>query len=303
VDQTTFLTTVYVLITDECTLPVEAPRPGRRPALARAELLTLALFGQWYPFGGERAFYRWAHAHLLPFFPTLPSRPQYNRLLRHWADALVAVGLQIAPRLARLYSILDTFGVAVRNKQRRGAGWLAGQAAIGYCSRLGWFEGIRFLSVVGSSGAITGFALAPGNAGERAEAEALLAARAYPRPDAPMAGAYTDEPYLADAGFFGQACMARWRELYGAQVIAPPEKNTSMAWSAPVRRQHAGLRQIVESVHDRLLNTFGLAQERPHTFAGFYARVAAKVALHNLCLWLNQRKGRPLLAFADLIDW
>lgn len=302
-DQNTFLTTVYVLIADDCTLPVEAIRPGRRPALTREELLTLALFGQWFPFGGERAFYRWAQAHLRAYFPTLPSRPQYNRLLRRWAPALVAVGLQIAPRLARLYAIVDTFGVAVRNSQRRGAGWLAGQAAVGYCSRLGWFEGIRFLSVVGSSGAITGYALAPGNAGERAQAEALFAARAYPQPETALVGSYTDEPYLADKGFYGEACLARWREHYGASVIAPPEKNTKAAWSAALSRQHASLRQIVETVHDRLLNTFGLADERPHTFAGFYARVAAKVALHNICLWLNHCAGRPLLAFAELIAW
>ena len=47
-DQNTFLTTGYVLIADACTLPVEDARPGRRPSLTREELLTLALFGQWY---------------------------------------------------------------------------------------------------------------------------------------------------------------------------------------------------------------------------------------------------------------
>jgi len=30
--------------------------------------------------------------------------------------------------------------------------------------------------------------------------------------------------------------------------------------------------------------------------------LAAKAALHNFCIWLNQRLGRPNLAFADLID-
>jgi len=31
--------------------------------------------------------------------------------------------------------------------------------------------------------------------------------------------------------------------------------------------------------------------------------LAAKVALHNFCIWLNRQLGRPDLAFADLIDW
>src|SRR2546423_1429409 len=56
---------------------------------------------------------------------------------------------------------------------------------------------------------------------------------------------------------------------------------------APVRRWQASLRQIVETVHDRLRETFGLEHERPHDLAGFRTRLAAKVALHNLCLWLN----------------
>ena len=69
----------------------------------------------------------------------------------------------------------------------------------------------------------------------------------------------------------------------------------------PVFRR--GLRQIIETVHDRLLNFFRLAKERPHCIAGFQARLAAKVALHNVCIWLNRQHGRPLLQFADLLGW
>jgi hypothetical protein len=59
----------------------------------------------------------------------------------------------------------------------------------------------------------------------------------------------------------------------------------------------------VETVHDRLLATCGLEHERPHALAGFWTRLAAKVALHNFYLWLNVQLGRPPLAFADLIEW
>jgi hypothetical protein len=31
------------------------------------------------------------------------------------------------------------------------------------------------------------------------------------------------------------------------------------------------------------------------------ARLAARVALHNFCVWLNEQLGRPRLAFADLL--
>ena len=65
----------------------------------------------------------------------------------------------------------------------------------------------------------------------------------------------------------------------------------------------AGIRQIVESVYDKLFNTFGLWRERPHELEGLRSRLAARVALHNFCIWLNDRLGRPRLAFADLLGW
>jgi hypothetical protein len=65
----------------------------------------------------------------------------------------------------------------------------------------------------------------------------------------------------------------------------------------------ARLRQVVETIYDKLLNTFRLGRERPHALTGFQARLAAKVSLHNFCLWFNAHLGREPLAFADLIEW
>jgi hypothetical protein len=43
--------------------------------------------------------------------------------------------------------------------------------------------------------------------------------------------------------------------------------------------------------------------QHPHDLTGLQARLAAKAALHNFCLWLNAQLGRDRLAFADLIAW
>ena len=75
-----------------------------------------------------------------------------------------------------------------------------------------------------------------------------------------------------------------------------------MRWSKDWRHWLAGLRQIIETTYDKLLTTFRLARERPHALGGFQARLAAKVALHNFCIWLNVQPGREPLAFADLLD-
>jgi hypothetical protein len=109
--------------------------------------------------------------------------------------------------------------------------------------------------------------------------------------------------YVVDAGFEGRPWHTRWVQCYGASVIAKPKRSAPGSWPPPLRRWHARIRQIVETVHDRLLATFGLERERPHELRGFRTRLAAKVALHNFCLWLNVQLGRPPLTFADLIDW
>jgi hypothetical protein len=70
-----------------------------------------------------------------------------------------------------------------------------------------------------------------------------------------------------------------------------------------LRRWLASLRQIIETVNDKLLNTFRLARERPHDVTGFQARLAAKVALHNFCIWFNLQLNHAPLAFAELLAW
>jgi len=117
---------------------------------------------------------------------------------------------------------------------------------------------------------------------------------------APALGAY-----VADTGFEGDTRWHTGADQYGAEVVCPPKpKHTkSRRWPKALRRAHAGLRQIIETVNDRLLDTLGLEHERPHAMDGVRARLAAKAALHNVCLWFNVHLGRPPLAIADLIDW
>ena len=306
-DPETFLTELYVLVDTVCKehLPPE-PEQGRAPSLCRSEVVSLALFGQWRQFPSEAAFYRWASKHLRPLFPTLPSRPQLNRLLRRHADAIAAVALHLGRGLVRgsdVYEVLDGTGVRVRNAKRRGAGWLFGLADIGRCSRLGWYEGMRLLLGVTPGGAITGWGLAPASTNDRALADTFLAARAHPAPRLACVGPPARDRDVADMGFSGEACQARGARRDGAVVVAPPQPHGKHAWPKPLKRWLSGLRQIVETVNDRLLADFRLDTERPHELGGLQARLAAKIALHNACLWLNRKFGRPLLAFADLIDW
>jgi Transposase DDE domain len=191
----------------------------------------------------------------------------------------------------------------VRDAKRRGHGWLAGQADIGWSNSIGWYEGFSLLAAIEPSGVITGFCFGSASTADQPLAETFFAVRANPHPRLKGAGSAFWGTYVADKGFEGVENHRRWLECYGAEVVHPPKRNSRKPWSKRLRRWIAGIRQIVETVYDKLFNVFGLWRERPHEIGGLRARLASRVALHNFCIWLNDQLGRPRLKFADLMGW
>jgi hypothetical protein len=202
------------------------------------------------------------------------------------------------------YEALDCSAMPIRDAKRRGHGWLAGDADIGWSNSLGWYEGFSLLTAVDPSGVVTGFCFGAASSADQPLAETFFAVRARPNPRLGSVGSMSSGPYVADKGFEGAENHRRWLDEYGAHIIHPPKRTArKKAWSKSLRRWVAGIRQIVESVYDKLFNTFGLWRERPHNLQGLRARLASRVALHNFCIWLNDQLGRPRLAFADLLGW
>ena len=70
----------------------------------------------------------------------------------------------------------------VRDAKRRGEGWLAGYADIGWSNRPGRYEGFRLLVAVDPVGVITGFGFAPASTKDRSLAETFFAVRHRPDP-------------------------------------------------------------------------------------------------------------------------
>jgi hypothetical protein len=207
-------------------------------------------------------------------------------------------------RGAACYEALDTSAMPVRDVKRRGEGWLAGYADIGWSNSLGWYEGFRLLLAVDPTGVITGFGFASASTKDQPLAESFFALRARPDPRLRSAGSVASGPYVVDKGFEGEDNHRRWLDRYGARVICPPKRDgRKRSWPKRLRRWAASIRQIVETVYEKLHATFGLREERPHELQGLRARLAARVALHNFCIWLNDQLDRPRLAFADLLGW
>jgi hypothetical protein len=162
IDLDTFLTTLYVMVDDFCQSKrgSGSSRPGPATSLDESEVITLAIFGQWVQFPSERAFYRYAQQHLKAAFPALPDRSQFNRLQRRVRGRISMFGLFLVEQMKAqdcLYEALDSTAAVTRDAKRRGTGWLAGQADIGWSNRLGWYEGFHLLVTVTATGVITGF--------------------------------------------------------------------------------------------------------------------------------------------------
>jgi Transposase DDE domain len=306
VDVDTFLTILYVMVDDFCQTRPPKKRPGPEASLCQSEVITLAIFARWSRFASERDFYRYADDHMRGAFPTLPSRPQFNRLVRLYTQSIEEIAVKLGKRLedrAHAYQALDSSAMPVRDAKRRGHGWLAGEADIGWSNSIGWYEGFSVLAAIEPSGVITGFCFGSASTADQPLAETFFAVRANPNPSLISVGAAFCGIYVADKGFEGTENHRRWLECYGAEVVHPPKRNSKKPWSKRLRQWVASLRQIVETVYDKLFNAFGLWRERPHEMGGLRARLAARVALHNFCIWLNDHLGRPRLKFADLMGW
>jgi Transposase DDE domain len=306
VDVDTFLTILYVMVDGFCQTQSPKKRPGPEASLCQSEVITLAIFARWSRFASERDFYRYADGHLRGAFPTLPSRPQFNRLVRLYTQSIEEIAVKLGKMLedrAHAYQALDSSAMPVRDAKRRGHGWLAGEADIGWSNSIGWYEGFSVLAAIEPSGVITGFCFGSASTAEQPLAETFFALRANPNPRLISVGAAFCGIYVADKGFEGTENHRRWLECYGAEVVHPPKRNSKKPWSKRLRQWVASLRQIVETVYDKLFNAFGLWRERPHEMRGLRARLAARVALHNFCIWLNDHLGRPRLKFADLMGW
>ena len=216
-----FLTALYVLVDDWSRANRHAQRrrgPGRPVLLSDAEVITLAILSQWPRFRSERDFWRFADAHLRPYFPNLLSQSRLNRRIRKLEQELRALQRDLASTLAdpsTVYRVLDTtlIPAIVRVRACR-KGLFAGQAAFGRnISKTEWVYGFKVGLAVTPEGVVTSFGLASANSNERKIADALISQDRH-------------EAYLADKGFSSVAWEKRWLALHGVLVAATPQRNS-----------------------------------------------------------------------------
>lgn len=343
-DLDTFLTTAYVTVDEEVVAHLATDQPVHRgcpTALSTSEVLTLVLLAQWDPRRSERAFLRFAVAHLRPWFPRLLSQSAFNRRVRALGGVLSQLGPLLARRLAAVlpaapaYQALDGVPVPLARRCRGTRSQLFGAAAGIGCggSDREWYYGVNLLLSSDAAGSITGFVVGPANTGERWLADALLRWRADPQAPAPTAaqvaavlgkshrrgggrtgptgplsapvgaGPPATVPYLADGGFAGAAWQQHWADDYGATVLTKRAVQSGLAPddAAAAATEHARRRHVIETVNSCLTRFLGLQFPNARTYQGLLARLAAKVAAANLQRLLNFLSHQPRFATFDLL--
>jgi hypothetical protein len=294
-DLDSFLVSLYVLVEDWWKLEhsSQPPRAGRPALLTDPEVITLAILAQWPRFRSERDFWRFAQAHLRPYFPKLCSQSQLNRRVRSVEPELRDFQRAVARTLcgvSEVYHVLDTTLIPAMVRVRASRkGLFCGQATFGRsASKTEWVYGFKVALSVSPEGVICAFGLAEAASDDRPIGEFLIVED-------------SQETYLADKGFTGVQWERRWLDLYGALVAATPKDNSKRAWAKTDRRWASGKRQIIEGVIDQLKDLFALERHRAKTLGGLLARLAAKMAAYTCGQRLNDQLGRPLRHLADLL--
>ncbi len=76
----------------------------------------------------------------------------------------------------------------------------------------------------------------------------------------------------------------------------PPESRKA------TQREHAGWRQVIETINDHLTEVLHIELPNARTMWGLLTRIAAKLLAINLGLMLNRLWGRDDFAFATLFN-
>jgi len=179
---------------------------------------------------------------LLDACPTLPSRSQFNRLVRSCTQIIEAFFLHLVGLLEVRkcpYEALDSSAMPVRDAKRRGHGWLAGDADFGWSNSTGWY-GTKALACSppstlprGHNGLLLLGRLyrLPEHGGE------LLRPQSPPESEAFECGLDRLGSLRSRQGFRGRReNHLRWQQSYGAWVIHPPKRNSRKPWSKRLRR-------------------------------------------------------------------
>jgi hypothetical protein len=286
-DLDTLLTALYVLADD--LLPRrDRSRPGRRPRIADAEVICLAVAQVLLDCPKERRFIRFAKRRLGHLFPYIPGQSGYNKRVRGLAPQIVwLLGYlaRVSPSWCDNLRLVDATPIPCgQSRQTVERSEFAGHAAYGYCaahSRHFW--GFKLYLLSAPDGMPIAFELAPANVPEREVVAGML--------EGVELDGYT---VIGDKGLSGAEIEELVASLGG--VFLRPDRRDE----APRFGNLGGVRQWIEAIFDQLKDQLSLERHGAHTLPGLRARVAQRLLALGTCVWHNWEigcPGRSLIAY------
>ncbi len=282
-DLDTLLVALYVLADD--LLPKRCG-PGRKPRIADAEIITLAVAQIFLDCPSERRFLRFARARLAQLFPYIPKQAGYNKRVRALAPQiclLINALARSSPSFCDRLRLLDSTPVpCAQSRETVKRSDLAGSAAYGYCAAHSrYFWGFRLYLVCSPDGMPHGFCLAPANEPEREVAAALLDRM---RRSGALHG---DELIIGDKGFAGEAFEEIVRSL-AAELLRPDRRDEQPRFGSL-----GGVRQWIESIIDTIKGQLSLERHGGRTLDGVWARICQRLLALAIGVWHNWQLGKP----------
>ena len=288
-DLDTLVTALYVTVDDllikNWWWTPERPMVGIAPKLSDAELITLAVIQALLGYTSEARFLRYAHAHLRPWFPYLPTRSAYNKRLRRSSGMIQHIINHLTQISSSFHDdlwLVDSTPVECgRSRQTVRRSDLAGWAEYGYCaSHSRYFWGLRLHLLATPSGLPITWALAPAKADERDICLDMLAHSGLARPG---------QTIIADKGY-RRASFEEALNQAGMTLIRPATKAEA---PRPGRRFLKPFRQIIESVNNTLKTQLDLERHGGRTKPGVTARILQRLLALTAAIWHNQTTNQP----------
>ena len=285
----TLVTSLYVTIDDLLVenrwWAPERPAVGIVPKLSDAELITLAVVQALLGYTSEARFLRYAHAHLKPWFPYLPTRTAYNKRLRRSSTMMSHVMGYLARSTRSWHDdlwLLDSTPIECgRSRQTQQRSDLAGWAEYGYSpAHSRYFWGLRLHLVATPSGLPITWAVAGAKADERRTALEMIAHARVARPG---------QTLIADKGY-RSAAFEQVLNQAGMILIRPATKTEK---PRPGNRFLKPFRQIIESVNNTFKTQLDLEKHGGRTKPGVIARILQRLLALTAVIWHNETTHQP----------
>ena len=261
------------------------PRPvvGIVPKLSDAEVICLAVIQSLLRFTSETRFFRYAHAHLRPWFPYLPHRPAYNKRLRRLTGTMQHVIAWLACHSPSwhddLWLVDSTPLECGRSRTTQQRSDLAGWAEYGYSpSHSRYFWGLRLHLVSTPAGLPIAYALSPAQTDERDTALGMLSGKTR-----------TGQTLITDKGYRSNNFEETLNQA-GMTLIRPKTRGEQ---PRPGQQYLRPFRQTIESIFQTFKGQLDLERHGGRTKTGVIARVLQRILALTAVIWHNQTTQQP----------